>query len=176
MFNYGEANESHEYVVVRLEDEYFAFDVADTAEIFTYTEPVRMPRAPKFIVGVIDVRGHMLPVVDLRLRAGLDATAKPAHILAVRLGDGFIGAAVDKVCDVYTADKKSIGDVATLAGKLDSQFVRRALRWGQRLVPVMDAARLLTTDETLRLRRLRQSPRRRRGEKSEQSFSIEQKP
>lgn len=168
MFNYGEANETREYVVVRLENEYFAFDVADTAEIFAYTEPVRVPRAPNFLLGVIDVRGHMLPVVDLRLRAGLDATVKPAHIIAVRLGDRFIGAAVDKVCDVYTASEGQTGDVALLAGKLDAQFVRRALRWGQRLVPVMDAARLLTTEETLRLRRLRQSPRRRRGEKSAQ--------
>ncbi len=164
MINEGEANETHEYVVVRLENEYLAFEVMDTAEIFAYTEPVRMPRAPKFLVGVVDVRGHMLPVVDLRLRAGVDATARPAHIIAVRLGERFIGAAVDEVCDVYAADANAVGDIATLADKLDPQFVRRALRWGQRLVPVVDAAKLLTTDESLRLQRIRSTHRRRRGE------------
>ena len=136
----------------------------DTAEIFAYTEPVRMPRAPKFLVGVVDVRSHMLPVVDLRLRAGVDAAARPMHIIAVRLGEGFIGAAVDEVCDVYAVDANSVGDIATLADKLDQQFVRRALHWGQRLVPVVDAAKLLTTDESLRLRRIRGIHRRRCGE------------
>lgn len=153
-----------EFVVVRLEDEYFAFDVADVAEILPYSEPVRMPRAPKFLVGLVDVRGHLLPVVDLRLRAELSNASAPRHILAVRLNDRFIGALVDEVCEVYAADETAVGGLASLGDKIDPQYVRRALRWGQRLVPVMDAMRLLTTAETLRLKRLR-SPRRRRGEK-----------
>ena len=94
-----------------------------------------MPRAPKFLVGVVDVRGHMLPVVDLRRRAGVNAAARPAHITAVRLGKRFIGAAVDEVCNVYAADANAVGDIAML--ELDPQFVRCALRWGQRLVPLM---------------------------------------
>jgi chemotaxis signal transduction protein len=71
---------------------------------------------------------------------------------------------VDEVCEVYAAEETAVANVASLGDKIDAQYVRRALRWGQRLVPVMDAVRLLTTDETLRLKRLR-SPRRRRGEK-----------
>lgn len=156
--------EEAEFVVVRLEDEYFAFDVADVAEVLPYSEPVRMPRAPKFLVGLVEVRGVMLPVVDLRLRAELSAANQPRHVLAIRLGERFIGALVDEVCEVYSAEEASVGSVASLGDKLDAQYVRRALRWGQRLVPVMDAARLLTTGETLKLKRLR-SPRRRKGEK-----------
>ncbi len=152
-----------EFVVVRLDDEYFAFDIADVAEVFPYSEPVRMPRAPKFLVGLVEVRGVMLPVVDLRLRAELSAARTPRHVLAVRLGDRFIGALVDEVCEVYRADEERVGMVALLGDKIDAQYVRRALRWGQRLVPVVDAMRLLTTAETLRLKRLR-TPRRRKGE------------
>jgi purine-binding chemotaxis protein CheW len=160
----SELADAQEFVVVRLEDEYFAFDVSDVAEVLPYSEPVRMPRAPKFLVGLVDVRGVMLPVVDLRLRAELSNAHTPRHILAIRLDERFIGAMVDEVCEVYTADEAAVGGVASLGDKIDPQYVRRALRWGQRLVPVMDAMRLLTTDETLRLKRLR-SPRRRRGEK-----------
>jgi purine-binding chemotaxis protein CheW len=160
------AEEALEFVVVRLEDEYFAFDIADVAEVLPYSEPVRMPRAPRFLVGLVDVRGVMLPVVDLRLRAELKGAGPPRHILAIRLNERFIGALVDEVCEVYAGGEETVGSVASLGDKLDPQFVRRALRWGQRLVPVMDAARLLTTDETLRLKRLR-SPRRRRGEREE---------
>ena len=159
-----EAAEAQEFIVVRLEDEYFAFDVADVAEVLPYSEPVRMPRAPKFLVGLVDVRGVMLPVVDLRLRAELSAAHTPRHILAIRLAERFIGALVDEVCEVYSAEEMAVGSVASLGDKLDAQYVSRALRWGQRLVPVMDAVRLLTTAETLRLKRLR-SPRRRKGEK-----------
>jgi purine-binding chemotaxis protein CheW len=161
----SEAGETQEFVIFRLDDEYFAFSVAEVAEVFPYSEPVRMPRAPKFLVGLVDVRGVMLPVVDLRLRAELKREARPRHILAVRLADRFLGAAVDEVCEIYAADEKEVGDISSLADRIDPQYVRRALRWGQRIVPVMDAAKLLTTDETLRLKRLR-SPRRRRGEKS----------
>ena len=162
--NKSKAEETHEFVVVRLEDEYFAFDIADVAEVLSYTEPVRMPRAPKFLVGLVDVRGVMLPVVDLRLRAELSNAKTPRHILAIRLEERFIGALVDEVCEVYEGGEECVASVATLGDKLDPQYVRRALRWGQRLVPVMDTMRLLTTAETLRLKRLR-SPRRRRGEK-----------
>lgn len=159
--------EAHaEFVIVRLEDQYFAFDVADVAEVLPYSVPVRMPRAPKFLVGLVDVRGVMLPVVDLRLRAELTATDAPRHILAVRLYERFIGAMVDEVCEVYRAEETRVGSVATLGDKIDPQYVSRALRWGERLVPVMDAVRLLTTAETLKLKRLR-SPRRRRGEREE---------
>jgi purine-binding chemotaxis protein CheW len=153
----------NEFVVVRLEDEYFAFDVRDVAEVLPYSEPVRMPRAPKFLVGLVDVRGVMLPVVDLRLRAELNASQTPRHILAIRLEERFIGALVDEVCEVHEGGRESVSTVATLGDKIDPQYVSRALRWGKRLVPVMDAVRLLTTAETLRLKRLR-SPRRRRGE------------
>ena len=159
-----EAGDAQEFVVVRLEDEYFAFDIADVAEVLPYSAPVRMPRAPKFLVGLVEVRGVMLPVVDLRLRAELRAEHAPRHILAIRLDDRFIGALVDEVCEVYSAESANVGSVASLGDKIDAQYVRRALRWGQRLVPVMDAARLLTTDETLKLKRLR-SPRRRKGER-----------
>jgi purine-binding chemotaxis protein CheW len=151
------------FVVIRLEDQYFAFRIADVAEVLPFSEPVRMPRAPKFLAGLVDVRGVMLPVVDLRLRAELQAKERPQRILAIRLEDRFIGAAVDEVCEVYEAQVDEVGDVASLGDRLDSQFVRLALRWGQRVVPVMDAMRLLTSAETLRLKRLR-SPRRRRGE------------
>jgi purine-binding chemotaxis protein CheW len=160
----NEAEDQRGFVVVRLDDEYFAFDVADVAEVLAYSEPVRLPRAPKFLVGLVDVRGHMLPVVDLRLRAELSGAERPRHILAVRLHDRFIGALVDEVCEIYAAGDEGVAEVASLGDKIDTQFVRRALRWGQRLVPVMDAVRLLTTAETLRLKRLR-SPRRRRGER-----------
>jgi purine-binding chemotaxis protein CheW len=164
MTDSGPDSHPQDFVIVRLDDEYFAFDVSEVAEVLPFSEPVRMPRAPKFLVGVVDVRGHLLPVVDLRLRAELNAAAVPRHILAVRLGERFIGASVDEVCEIYAADEAHVSGFETLEGKLDTQYVRRALRWGQRLVPVMDAARLLTTDETLRLKRLRRRPRRRRGE------------
>jgi purine-binding chemotaxis protein CheW len=153
----------NDFIIVRLDNEYFAFDVKDIAEVFPYTSPVRMPRAPKFLVGMIDIRGHMLPVVDLRLRAEISADPRPRHILAVRLADRFIGVIVDQVCEVYSAKENDIGDITTLGDKLDPQFVRRALRWGQRLVPVMDTSRLLTSDEALKLKPLR-TPRRRKGE------------
>ena len=155
----------NDFVIFRLDDEYFAFDVAEVAEVLPYSEPARLPRAPKFLVGIIDVRGHMLPLIDLRLRAEVGAGATPRHILAVRLGDRFIGAIADEVLEVYAAEASAIAETGALSEKLDPQFVSRALRWGRRLVPVLDAAHLLTTTERLRLKRVR-VPRRRRGEES----------
>lgn len=149
---------------MRLEDYYFAFDVSEVAEVLAYSEPVRVPRAAKFLAGVIDVRGHVLPVVDLRLRASVAANEPPAHILAVRLDDRFIGAIVDEVLEIYTSAPDGIGEIATRGDRIDSRFVRRALRWGKRLVPVLDAKRLLTTTESLKLKRF-DKPHRRRGEK-----------
>ena len=158
--------EKRDFVIVRLDDEYFAFDIADIAEVFPFTEPVLLPHAPHFLAGVIDVRRNMLPVVDLRRRAELGLGARPRHIIAVRLHDRFIGAIVDEVCEVYAAEESAVVRRAALADKLDPQYARYALYWGKRLTPVMDAVRLLTTGETLRLKHPQVSPRRRRGERS----------
>ena len=106
-----------------------------------------------------------MPVVDLRLRAGVATNEHPTHILAVRLDDRFIGAIVDEVREIYTSQTGGLGEIATLGDRIDSRFVRRALHWGKRLVPVLDAKRLLTTTESLKLKRF-DKPRRRRGEKS----------
>src|SRR5215210_3389005 len=116
---------TQDFVVVRLDDEYFAFDVADVAEVFPYSEPVRMPRAAKFLVGLVEVRGVMLPVVDLRLRAEVSIESPPRHILAIRLDDRFIGAIVDQVCEVYEAPDGSVISITSLAARIDPQYVRR---------------------------------------------------
>lgn len=153
-----------DFVIVRLDDIYLAFDIADVAEVLPYTQPVALPRAPKFCAGTVDVRGVMLPVIDLRCRADVRADERPQRILALRLNDHFIGASVDEVREVYAADESALDDPTVLADRLDTTCVRSTLRWGKRLVPVMDVMRLLMNPEPLRLKRTPHALRRRRGE------------
>jgi purine-binding chemotaxis protein CheW len=71
--------ETTQYLTCKLDEEIFALDISKVREVLDFTEITRVPRTPEFMRGVINLRGSVVPVVDLRLKFGMSRTEKTVH-------------------------------------------------------------------------------------------------
>jgi len=145
------------YVVLGIDKELFALDVACVHEILDLCPITRIPNAPPAFLGMIDVRKRMVPVVDLRVKLGLPAiqatTASRIIVLDVVVGGGqrVIGLLSDRVCDVANLIDNGIEEAPDLGMRWKSKFIAGIGRLNGAFVIILDIAELFGSDETLLL-------------------------
>ncbi len=127
-----------------------AIPVERVVEILPVVEMAAVPDAPPYVVGMMNCRGRLIPVVDLAVRLRLSAPRPPhplAHVLVVRLQDGPLGCLVDQVVDVSSvadADLLPTSRVAPEDVPLDIGLLAAAVRRPDGAVPVIDLGRVLS--------------------------------
>ncbi len=139
-------------VVFRLGAELFALPVTMVREILDYREAFHMPGAPDWMLGLTDVRGQSVPIIDLRLRLGMAAQAADdtTRILVVDLpgsgrggGTVVLGLVVDKVLDVADFTASSIEDIPDFGGKWQAEYIQAVMRRSDGFVLLLDIAGVL---------------------------------
>ena len=138
-------------VTFRLGEDLFAADINDVERVLRYSEPTPVPNVPDWVQGVIEYRSRVVPVIDLRVRFELEATP-PSNTtrLMVLSSDGeWIAAVVDAVLEVVPLGGAPLAPPPPLFKGLSAEFLRGILRRHDRLVIVLDVARLLATRERL---------------------------
>ena len=143
------ASAAAEYLTFRLGQEEYGIDILRVQEIRSYEQPTRMAHAPEFIKGVIDLRGVIVPIVDLRLKLGC-ATADYTDftvVIILNVGGTVLGAVVDAVADVVALPQDSIKPAPQFQGQVDSSFVRGIASVGERMLIVVDIESLLSGAE-----------------------------
>lgn len=140
-------------VVFRVADDWFAADVFSVERVLRHKAPTAIPDVPDWIVGVIDYQQRVVPVIDLRKRFGLPAIAPvPETRILVFNADGeWIGAVADAVVEVAQLDEGAIAPPPAMFRGLAAEYLRGLVRRGERLVIVLDVARLLSTTDKLTL-------------------------
>ncbi|CAM3812076.1 chemotaxis protein CheW [Paracidovorax anthurii] len=138
-----------EYLTFRLGQEEYGIDILRVQEIRSYEQPTRMAHAPEFIKGVIDLRGVIVPIVDLRLKLHC---AKAEYtdftvVIILNVGGTVLGAVVDAVADVVELSADAIRPAPQFQGQVDSAFVTGIATVGERMLIVMDIESLLSSAE-----------------------------
>ncbi|HZO18921.1 MAG TPA: chemotaxis protein CheW [Gemmatimonadaceae bacterium] len=143
-------------VTFRLGEDLFAADIYSVERVLRYQPPTPIPNVPEWVDGVIEYRGRIIPVIDLRLRFGLERTpARPeSRILVFTVGNEWIGAVVDAVLEVASPTADQLSPPPPLFRGLSAEFLRGIVRRNDRLVVFLEVTRLLTTDERLVLERV----------------------
>jgi purine-binding chemotaxis protein CheW len=123
----------------------YAIEILRVQEIRGYSDITPVPNAPRHVVGVMDLRGTIIPVVDLRARLGLPDAARSqvTVIIVVRIGAQSVGVVVDAVSDVLNIDDASAQEVADLGVPCDAGAVTRMAKVGDKLVALLDVDHLL---------------------------------
>ena len=149
-------------VTFRLGGELFAADIFSVERVLRYTQPTPVPNVPEWIEGVIDYQGRVVPVVNLRRRFELPDAAVPAdgRILVLTVDDEWVAATVDGVLDVSALDGSRLAPPPALFRGLAASFVKGIVRRGDRLVVLLDVARLFSTDERIVMERPAGEPAR----------------
>jgi purine-binding chemotaxis protein CheW len=146
-------DESDQFVTLGLDHEVFAVPVELVREILDMRQPFRIPEAPRHLAGLIDVRGHAVPVIDLRLKLGLSPREPTADTRIVVLDvpmDGrslSLGLIADRVFEVTALDPGSIAPAPDIGTAWHSDYIEAIGRRGDSFVVVFDLSRLLSSED-----------------------------
>lgn len=130
----------NEFVAFRISGQEFCVEIMSIREIRGWTQETILPHSPAFVRGVINLRGAILPIVDLADRLGLGATEPTErHVIVVaQLKDQIVGLLVEAVSDILTLNESSIQPTPDVASDLAKQFIRGAVSVDNRLISVVD--------------------------------------
>ncbi|MBX3600508.1 MAG: chemotaxis protein CheW [Rubrivivax sp.] len=141
-----------EYLTCRLGGEEYAIDILRVQEIRSYEPPTRIASAPPHVRGVVNLRGVIVPIVDLRLRLGCDSAVcnSSTVIVVLNLGQRVVGAVVDAVADVVAVAAGSVKPAPRLSGAGRHEHITgiATLESGglQRMLIIVDIAGLVGMD------------------------------
>ena len=144
--------ETARYLTFRLGDELFAINVAQVREVLDLTLITKVPTAPAYMRGVVNVRGNAIPVVDLRQRFGLPSTAETVNtrILVLELQiDGeqaVLGGIADSVHEVIELEPSQIAPPPTIAMRWRSEFIQGMGKRGDEFIIVLDINAVFASD------------------------------
>ncbi len=135
--------ERGEFLSFRLGNEEYAIDILKVREIRAHEAATRMPNTPGFVEGVINLRGTIVPIMDLRVRFGFEA-AHDASTVTIILSIGReVGIVVDGVSDVVALGADEIRPAPELKSVLDGGFIRGIAPIEGRMLIVLDIERLM---------------------------------
>ncbi|MDH4186954.1 MAG: chemotaxis protein CheW [Nitrospira sp.] len=134
-----------QFVICKIGAEEFAVDVLAVQEIIRMVEITQVPKAPVFVEGVINLRGRIIPVLDLRRKFNLAAIGRTAEtrIVVVLVKQRMVGLLVDSVEEVIRLNRASIEPPPSLGSSAGAEFTLGIGRVGDRLLILLDLDRLL---------------------------------
>ena len=149
--------DSNQFLTFILDREVYALDIQQVREVLDFSDITKVPRMPDFMRGVINLRGGVVPVVDLRLKFGLGVTEKTVDtciiIIEVALeGErAMMGALADSVQEVLDLDPNQIEPPPKIGTRLKTDFIRGMGKKNDRFIIILDIDRIFSTDELSRI-------------------------
>ncbi|MES2879389.1 MAG: chemotaxis protein CheW [Pseudomonadota bacterium] len=138
-----------QYLSLRLGAEEYAIDILRVQEIRSYEEPTRMVNAPIFVKGVVNLRGVIVPIVDLRIKLNIEKVEYDEFTVVIILNvrGTVIGAVVDAVSDVVTLSAQAIKAAPQFDTSIDARFITGLANVGDRMLIVMNIEALMSNAE-----------------------------
>jgi len=146
----------NQIVVFELGSEHFGVDIASVESIIKAQAITKMPQAPSYVEGITNLRGKVLPIINLRKRFNLSAQAmdKDSRIIVVSLAGIEVGMVVDRVSEVLTVPEQAVEPPPALATTIDSAFITGIAKLDPNLVILLDLDCILKSDEQTGLLKL----------------------
>jgi purine-binding chemotaxis protein CheW len=142
-----------QYLTFNLGDEVFAVDVGKVREILEITNITKVPQTPEFMRGVINLRGSVVPVIDMRLKFGMSETERTVNtcivVVEVKM-DGettVLGALADSVQEVIDMEPEQIEAAPHIGTHLNTDFIKGMGKHDGRFVMILDIDRIFSSDE-----------------------------
>ena len=138
-----------EYLAFTLGHEEYGVDIQKVQELRGYDAVTHIANAPAFIKGVVNLRGTIVPIIELRTKFGMPTIAYTMFtvIVVVVIQEKIMGLVVDAVSDVLNIDKKDIQPPPQFGAKVDVSFLRGIGKSGEKLVALLDMDRLLSDSD-----------------------------
>jgi len=145
----GQGDDSREVLTFRLHDEEYGIDILKVQEIRGYEPPTKIANAPDFLKGVMDLRGVIVPIIDLRLKFNLGKAVYNEFtvVIILNLGAQVVGAVVDSVSDVMALAQEQIRAAPELNAFVEGSCITGLGALSDRLIILIEIERLLSASE-----------------------------
>ncbi len=146
-------SETTQYLTFKLSDEVFAVDVAKVREILDFTPATKVPGTPAFMRGVINVRGNVVPVVDMRLKFGLSETEKTVDTCIVVMeivvdeDTTVLGALVDSVQEVFELEPSQIELPPRIGTRWQVEYIKGIGKRNSELIIILNIDRVFSDQD-----------------------------
>lgn len=145
--------ETRQYLTFKLHDEVFGVDVAQVREILDSVKITKVPQTPDFMCGVINLRGSVVPVVDMNQKFGMNRTERTVNtcivVVEVKIENEntILGALVDSVQEVFELEPQDIEPAPRIGTKLNTDFIKGMGKREDNFIIILDIDKVFSTEE-----------------------------
>jgi purine-binding chemotaxis protein CheW len=156
--------QTSQYLTFKLDEEVYALDINQVREVLDFKDITKVPRMPDFMRGVINLRGGVVPVVDLRLKFGMSMAEKSVDtciiIIEIMLAGELtlLGAIADSVQEVMTLEADQIEPPPKLGARLNTEFIKGMGKKNDDFIILLDIDRIFSTEEISLVRESEEAP------------------
>ncbi|MFN7693708.1 MAG: chemotaxis protein CheW [Burkholderiales bacterium] len=144
----GGVKPSKQFLTFRIGSEEYGMDILKVQEIRSYEAPTRIAHAPSFVKGVVNLRGVIVPIMDMRIRIGTEAQYNAFTVVIVmNIGNRVLGMVVDSVSDVLELNSDQIKQAPELGSSIDSKHVTGIGKIGERILILLDIAGMVSSSD-----------------------------
>ena len=144
---------SNQYLTFKVNEEKYAFNVLNVREVLELAQLSKVPRMPDFMRGIINLRGSIVPVIDLKLKFGLGMTEKDIDtsiiVCEIIMNDETIvmGLLADSVQEVIDLEDKDIDPTPYVGAEIDTAFIQGMGKRNEEFIIILNMERILTVSE-----------------------------
>ena len=140
---------AHEFLAFTLGKEEYGIHILKVQELRGYEEPTRIANAPDFIKGVVNLRGSIVPILDMRIKLNLGTPGYDQFtvVIILNVGGRTMGMVVDSVSDVTTLAPEQIKPAPPMGGALDVSYVTGLATVDERMLILVDIDKLMSSSE-----------------------------
>ena len=141
--------DTHEFLSFKIGAEEYGIDILKVQEIRSYEEPTRIANAPPFIKGVVNLRGVIVPIIDMRLKFNLAQVSYDSFtvVIVLNIGKQVVGMVVDSVSDVLTLTPEQLQPVPEFNSAVDGDHLLAIGTVNERMLILIDIEKLMSSAE-----------------------------
>lgn len=145
--------EEFQMILFELGSTLYGINIENVSEIDKLEEITPLPKAPQYIEGIINLRGNVVPVIDLRKRFGLKSTerTKKSKIIVLILGKRLFGIIVDSVHEVVSLSSTDIEPSLPLASGLKAEFINSIGKYNDKLIIILEIENIIKSAEAIKI-------------------------
>lgn len=142
-----------QYVIFKLGNEEYGVDIMNVKEISEFKESTHVPNAPYFVDGIINLRGEIIPIVNLKKRFKVSSGEinSDTRIIVININDRNVGFVVDEASQVLRINDNDIDDAPEIIAGVDRQYITGVGKVGEKIIILLDLEKILTDDEKEKL-------------------------
>ncbi|MBP2072603.1 MULTISPECIES: chemotaxis protein CheW [Thermoanaerobacterium] len=139
----------NQIVIFKLNDEEFCVDIMDVLEIIRMQTITKVPDVPSFVEGIINLRGTVIPIIDLKKRLKLKLTNydDDTRIIIIKINEKSVGFIVDSVTEVLHVENDSIKEAPDIIAGIGKEYIESVVSYDDRLIINLDLEKILTESE-----------------------------